>query len=273
MSKPFLIENAFCRISDFIFEKLPQPVPNSAQIAKARVIAHRGVYDNKSVFENTLPAFEQVKADGVWGVELDVRWTRDCHPVVFHDSDCRRMFGDSAIIRELTRREVATRFPQIPSLADVIEKFGKTLHLMIELKEDFIAVDRQNQILCELFSGLSPADDFHLMSLCPENFHSVTCVPPEALIPIAETNPGRLANMALKKKYGGVAGHYLLLRDPVLRRMSADCRGVGTGFINSVNCFFREVNRGVTWVFSDRAMVLARARQWHLKQQSRQRFH
>lgn len=260
MSIPLWIENAFFRISDLIFEKLPQPVPGSNQIADARVIAHRGVYDNKSVFENTLPAFERVMAGGVWGVEFDIRWTRDLHPVVFHDSDCRRIFGDPAIIRELTRREIATRFPQIPSLADVIEKYGKALHLMIELKEDFIAADRQNQILCELFSGLSPTADFHLMSLCPEDFHSVTCVPSEALIPIAETNPRRLADMALQKKYGGVAGHYLLLREPVLKKMSKHCRGVGTGFINSINCFFREVNRGVTWLFSDRAIALAQAR-------------
>ncbi|MFZ3045882.1 MAG: hypothetical protein WA151_08210, partial [Desulfatirhabdiaceae bacterium] len=51
----------------------------------------------------------------------------------------------------------------------------------------------------------------------------------------------------------GMAGHYMLLQNNTLRKLSRHCLPVGTGFINSKNCLYREVNRGVNWLFSDRA--------------------
>lgn len=256
MQIPYRIENAFYRISDFFIKRLPQPVPDANRIANTRLIAHRGIFDNKRVFENTLSAFEPVKAHGIWGIEFDIRWTKDLHPVVFHDPNCRRLFNRKAVIREMSLKEVTASFPRIPTLADVIKKYGKALHFMVELKERFTAAEHQNQRLCDLFAGLTPSVDFHLMSLSPQIFNSVIFVPPEAMIPIAELNAGKLADMALRKKYSGVAGHYLLMRNPVLKKMSQQGRRIGTGFVNSMNCCYREVNRGVTWLFSDRAMAI-----------------
>jgi len=50
-----------------------------------------------------------------------------------------------------------------------------------------------------------------------------------------------------------MTGHYMLLQNNTVRKLSRNRLPVGTGFINSKNCLYREVTRGVTWLFSDRA--------------------
>jgi len=250
---PFWIENAFFRVSDFLSEKLPRPEPSPEKFMNARLISHRGMYDNRRVYENTLPAFDQAKAEGVWGIELDIQWTRDMQPVVSHDPDCRRLFKENARIGELSLKAVKSRFPMIPPLADVIQRYGGRLHLMVEIKPHFVASTRLNDVLSELFSSLEPARDFHLLSLHPQLFSDISFIPPETMIPIAEANVGTVSDMVLQKGYGGMAGHYMLLKNNILRKLSRNCLPVGTGFINSKKCLYREVNRGVTWLFTDRA--------------------
>jgi glycerophosphoryl diester phosphodiesterase len=253
MALPFWIENAFFRVSDFLSEKFPRPEPASEKSMNARLISHRGIYDNRRVFENTLAAFDQAKKDGVWGIEFDIQWTRDMQPVVSHDPDCRRLFKENASIGDLSLKAVKSRFPMIPPLADVIQRYGGKLHLMAEIKPHAVSSKRLNEVFSELFSSLRPAGDFHLLSLHPQLFSAISCIPPETMIPIAETNAGAVSDMVLRKGYGGMAGHYMLLQNGILKKLSRNRLLVGTGFINSKNCLYREVNRGVTWLFSDRA--------------------
>ncbi|MFZ3045375.1 MAG: glycerophosphodiester phosphodiesterase family protein, partial [Desulfatirhabdiaceae bacterium] len=184
MALPFWIEKAFFRISDFLSEKRPRPEPTSEKFINARLISHRGIYDNHRVYENTLPAFDQAKAEGIWGIELDIQWTRDMQPVVSHDPDCRRLFKENASIGELSLKAVKSRFPMIPTLADVIQRYGGTLHLMAEIKPHSVASKRLNEVLSELFSSLQPARDFHLLSLHPQLFSDISFCPPETMIPI-----------------------------------------------------------------------------------------
>jgi glycerophosphoryl diester phosphodiesterase len=253
MALPFWIENAFFRVSDFLSEKLPRPEPAPEKLKNARLISHRGIYDNHRVYENTLQAFDQAKAEGIWGIEFDIQWTRDMQPVVSHDPDCRRLFKENASIGELGLKEVKSRFSMIPPLAEVIQRYSGKLHLMAEIKPHSVDSKRLNEVFSELFSSLRPAGDFHLLSLHPQLFSAISCIPPEAMIPIAETNAGVVSDMVLRKGYGGMAGHYMLLQTGILKKLSRNRLSVGTGFINSKNCLYREVNRGVTWLFSDKA--------------------
>ncbi|MBI5589168.1 MAG: glycerophosphodiester phosphodiesterase [Deltaproteobacteria bacterium] len=256
MTLPFWIENAFFRASDFLSEKFPRPEPAPEKFINARLISHRGIYDNRRVYENTLPAFDQAKTDGIWGIEFDIQWTRDMQPVVSHDPDCRRLFKENASIGELSLKALKSRFPMIPPLADVIQRYGGKLHLMAEMKPHSVATKHLNAVLSELFSSLQPARDFHLLSLHPQLLSAISCFPPETMIPIAETNSGSISDMVLQRGYGGMAGHYMLLQKGILRKLSRNRISVGTGFINSKNCLYREVNRGITWIFSDCATEL-----------------
>jgi glycerophosphoryl diester phosphodiesterase len=253
MAVPFWIENAFYGISDFLSERLPRPAPSFKKFMNARLISHRGIYDNRNVFENTLQAFDRVKAGGIWGIEFDIQWTRDLQPVVSHDPDCLRLFKEKVRIGDLSLKSVKSRFPMVPPLADVIQRYGGVLHLMAEIKPHFVPDKRLNEVLSALFSSLQPVRDFHLLSLCPQRFSAISSIPPETMIPIAETNTRAVSDMVFQRGYGGMAGHYMLLQNNTLRKLSQKRLPVGTGFINSKNCLYREVNRGITWLFSDRA--------------------
>jgi glycerophosphoryl diester phosphodiesterase len=53
--------------------------------------------------------------------------------------------------------------------------------------------------------------------------------------------------------YGGVAGHYALVSDTAIWRLHASGLKVGTGYPRSRSCLFREIRRGVDWIFSNHA--------------------
>jgi glycerophosphoryl diester phosphodiesterase len=55
---------------------------------------------------------------------------------------------------------------------------------------------------------------------------------------------------------GGIAGHYLLLNDRIKQRHIQAGQKIGTGFIRSRNCLYREMNRGVEWIFSNEAVSM-----------------
>ena len=76
------LEQWFLKRVDQWMDHRPQRSVPPRRLARARIVAHRGAYDNQQVFENTLPAFERFRSAGGWGIELDVRWTSDggaCH--------------------------------------------------------------------------------------------------------------------------------------------------------------------------------------------------
>jgi len=102
--------------------------------------AHRGLHDIKrGVVENTLPAFVAARDEG-FGMELDIRFSKDMQLVVFHDDDLVRLTGDARRVRQLTLAELkaiplagidSARIPTLHEVLDTVE--GKT-PLLIELK-------------------------------------------------------------------------------------------------------------------------------------------
>ena len=239
---------------DFFYRLWPQPFPGIGRLKACKIVSHRGEHDNSTIFENTLAAFDLAYKRGVWGIEFDVRWTRDLHPVVVHDFDLKRVFGIDLSIPAVTRDELKLKCPAVPLLAEVVEKYAKKLHLMVEIKaEAYPNPARQNEIFKDCFSPLEPRRDFHLMSLAPHMFGLITFVPASTLIPIATFNIAQLSDLAVEKDYCGVAGHYLLLNNAILAKHHNIGQQVGTGYPASKNCLFREINRGVEWIFSNSA--------------------
>jgi glycerophosphoryl diester phosphodiesterase len=254
---PKSFEKALISCIDFFFRIWPQPFPGHNRLKACKIVSHRGEHDNSMIFENTLEAFDLAYEKGIWGIEFDVRWTKDIYPVIIHDPDLKRVFGIDLTIGEVTRDELKSRCPAVPSLAEVIEKYGKKLHFMIEIKaETYPDPVRQNDIFKDCFSSLEPRIDYHLMSLTPQMFDLITFVPASTLIPIATLNMVQLSELALEKDYCGVAGHYLLLNNAKLAKHGKKGQHVGTGYPASKNCLFREINRGVEWIFSNNAAEL-----------------
>jgi glycerophosphoryl diester phosphodiesterase len=107
--------------------------------------AHRG--SSNSAPENTMAAFRLAAAEGADLIELDVRFTRDMHPVVHHDRTLRRTTNgrgriwqhDLASLRILDAGGwFHPRFSgeRIPTLFDVLEWLPPHVGLNIELKTD-----------------------------------------------------------------------------------------------------------------------------------------
>ena len=106
------------------------------------------------------------------------------------------------------------------------------------------------------FESLTPGRDYHLLSLDPDMLQRLRFSPADTCIPIAQMNLRQVYRAAQVNGWGGIAGHYALIRRrPIEVMHSNDCQ-VGTGYINSPNCLYREVTRGVDWLFSDQALVL-----------------
>jgi len=247
-------ENGLESIIDGFYALWPQRFPGLEQLGACKIVSHRGEFDNRSVFENTLPAFEKAYAAGVWGIEFDIRWTKDLQPVVIHDADLNRVFGKNITVADVELEALKHACPEIPALAEVVGQFGEKLHMMVEIKaEPYPNPVWQNRILKECFSGTEPQTDFHLMSLTPEMFDLITFVPASTFIPIALWELKRFSSLALKKKMGGVAGHYFLLNNALMAKHHAKGQRIGTGYPASKNCLYREINRGVEWIFSNDA--------------------
>ena len=193
----------------------------------------------------------------MWGIEFDIRWTKDLQPVVFHDRTLQRVFKSNIEINKVTLSELKQQCNLIPSLSEVIQKYGKTLHLMVEIKEEeYPDPVYQNKVLKNLFDWLTPQTDFHLISLRPEMFLLINFVSSSTFLPSARLNVKRLSDHAMLNNYRGITGHYFLIIDSILKKHQQQHQRVGTGFIGSKNCLFRELNRGVNWIFSNNAVEL-----------------
>ena len=251
------LEKPLLWLADTFFTLWPQPFPGRDRLERCKIVSHRGQSDNRLVFENTMEAFELALASGVWGVEFDIRWTRDLQPMVIHDPDLARVFGKSIRVAEVTFDELRNHCPQIPTLEEVIQRFGKKLHLMVEIKEEIYPDPvRQNQILKDCFSSLEPQSDYHLLSLSEKMFDVIDFVSPSVFLPVSQLNYKRFSQLAVDRSFSGVAGHYLFMSKRYLSRHHGLNQKVGTGYADSRNCLFREINRGADWIFSNNAAHL-----------------
>jgi glycerophosphoryl diester phosphodiesterase len=251
------IDTLFLHLADEVLARRRLPPPAPARLAEARLIAHRGVHGPGLSPENTLAAFDRAAACGVFGIECDVRFSADRLPLVLHDPVPARVFGCRWPVASMSLAELQACLPQIPSLAEVVRRYGGRLHLMLELKAaPGIAARQMSRALGEALATLEAGRDYHLLCEAPARFAGLDFAPPSACLPIARLNVAALSRLALSSGWGGITGHALLLGNATIRRHRAAGQSVGTGFINSVPALYREVRRGVAWLFSDRAPAL-----------------
>jgi glycerophosphoryl diester phosphodiesterase len=204
-----------------------------------------------------MDAFQRAADAGVWGIEMDIRWTRDQVPVVFHDPDLNRLHGRPETIGAFTLNELQRQCPAIPSLSDVVCRFGKKIHLMIEVKQQSRPCIRiQEKRLEEVLISLEPVQDYHLLTLDPVPLQSFTRIPPRARVAVSEGWPGFSSRWVRRNGWGGLCGHYLLVGSTTMRRHRRNGQRIGTGYIASRSCLFRELNRGVDWIFTNKGEAL-----------------
>ncbi|MBQ7380749.1 MAG: glycerophosphodiester phosphodiesterase [Clostridia bacterium] len=122
----------------YVFLIMPRPMAKPDMAPLICDYAHRGLFDNKEIPENSMAAFAHAVDKGV-GIELDLHLTKDGQVVVFHDATLERMCKKKALISELTWEELRkerlldTKYG-IPLFEDVLALVNGRVPLLVELK-------------------------------------------------------------------------------------------------------------------------------------------
>lgn len=104
-----------------------------SRAARPRIWAHRG--DSAHAPENTLRAFDQARAKGADGIELDVVLDADGHVVVFHDHELERLTGQPGTMPATSataRAALRVGGEPVPLLAEVLHAID--LEVNVEIK-------------------------------------------------------------------------------------------------------------------------------------------
>ena len=100
--------------------------------------AHRGLHDSDAgIPENSMPAFERAVRHG-YGIELDVRMTRDGYLVIMHDDSLLRMCGLDRRVSQMTLKELQPLYllhtdEKIPLFSDVLKLVDGRVPLLVEI--------------------------------------------------------------------------------------------------------------------------------------------
>src|SRR5437868_8837253 len=119
------------------------------------IFGHRGAPGYPRSGENTIASFKKALQCGADGIEFDVRRCADGRIVVIHDDTIDRTTNGrgpvSAFSYEQLRTFDAGFGEPIPLLSDVLDQFGTSCVLNIELKDSGIAHDVKQLVLeCRL---------------------------------------------------------------------------------------------------------------------------
>ena len=104
------------------------------------VIAHRGIFDNETVPENSIPAFKKAIKENI-PIELDVQLTKDNVLVVFHDDNLSRMTGKDIDIQKVNYSEIKdvkllNTNEVIPTFEEILKLVDNKVLLNIEIKSN-----------------------------------------------------------------------------------------------------------------------------------------
>ena len=132
------------------------------------IYAHRGVYDNKKIIENTISSFKKA-IDGNYNIELDIRITKDKKIVVFHDENIKRLTNINKNIKDLTYKELESiklinTTDKILLLEYLLRLIKGRVNILIEIKDhlskdnllelDKLLVEYNGNILLQSFNPL-----------------------------------------------------------------------------------------------------------------------
>lgn len=246
------MEDILQKIIDLFFAIWPQKMPPNSSLLQTRLIAHRG--DHANYKENSFAAISSCIKHQIWGVEFDIRWTKDNIPVLSHDTDLMRVHGINKVIASENYLELKEATSDLCSLEEVIQSFSKKIHYFIELKTQLTS--KQENILHSQLKDLQPGTDFHIISLQPEYLFQLKSFPKQSLLLVSIFNATKGTKNTINFDFAGHMGSYLLITKQQITLLKQHKKKIGVGFVKSKRSLFREVNRGVYWLFSNNTLKL-----------------
>ena len=135
------------------------------------LVAHRGLQADYP--ENTILGFNKAIEQGAKFIELDIQFSKDCLPVIYHDSDLQRVSGCCGTILDYSRQELLklpAHEPQrlgnsfksetiapLEALVDILQQHPKVT-AFVELKEESIAHCGRETMLSAVLDILKPVE-------------------------------------------------------------------------------------------------------------------
>ncbi len=134
---------------------------------KTRLIAHRGIYDNKRIYENTISAIQRaIKHQYI--IEFDVRLLSDGTCVVFHDQNMERLLHVEGNIERITYDELCyIAIYQVPTLEEVLDLVAGSVPVLIDLKTitSKRLLEKKVAIILDEYKGDFAVQSFHIRTL------------------------------------------------------------------------------------------------------------
>jgi glycerophosphoryl diester phosphodiesterase len=134
--KSFFTIILLCLLSAVSYESMSQK-------KATQVIAHRGVWKNTGVPENSIAALQHAIRLGCWGSEFDVHLSSDSVPFILHDHSIQGIHIEKTPASELKQIKLANS-ESLPTLESYLEagKNQTTTRLVLEIKSSSISKER-----------------------------------------------------------------------------------------------------------------------------------
>lgn len=142
---------------------------SDVRFSSDKLVAHRGLQLNYP--ENTALSITKAVEFGALFIEIDIQFSRDRLPIIYHDADLQRVSGQSGNISQFSRQELlkisafepkrlGQRFKseQIAPLEALVSilKDNPQVTAFVELKEESIAYCGRKKMLTEVEAILEP---------------------------------------------------------------------------------------------------------------------
>lgn len=125
----------------------------NCEILNHSIIAHRGIYNNITIYENTIESIMYAVKNNLI-VEIDVRLTFDNEVIVYHDEIADRFLKLKDKVNTLTYEELLYLSPfHIPTLKEVLDNINLEIPIIIEVKEDNKIIRNKLKELLKKYKG------------------------------------------------------------------------------------------------------------------------
>lgn len=126
------------------------------------IIAHRGIYNNITIYENTLESIMYASKNNLI-VEIDVRTTLDNEIIVYHDEDASRLNNLKDTLNTITLNDLEYISPfHIPTLNEVLTNINGHVPIIIEIKEDNKIIRTKLIELLKKYNGSVAIQSFNI---------------------------------------------------------------------------------------------------------------
>ena len=237
-----------------MWSDLPSPV----------VIAHRG--DSACAPENTLAAFRMAAEKGADAIEFDAKLSADGRVIVIHDQTVSRTTNGQGEVRKLKYAEMRSldagvwfgeRFigERIPTLDEIFETVGKSLHINVELTNYAAPTDDLVVKVVETIRRHGNQEQILFSSFLPRNLRKAAgLLPrvPRALLAWSNWLGWPARELVWQTNtYWALNPHFVNADLRLVNRVHARGKRVNVWTVNDVTEMKRLIGLGVDGIFTD----------------------